>query len=254
MSHTWPRLYVDTPLQEGSDVILTAEQSHYLLQVMRRQQDDPVRLFNGLDGEWLARIGEIPRSKKKGITLKITKNYRIQAPEPALTLFAAPIKRAHFEFLVQKATELGVKAIQPILTTHTQIKDINPTRLSMIAIEAAEQSERLSIPVIRDTLPLKKVISDWNPTIRPLLCAEFGQASPIGDALIKLSHQESVPTGIFTGPEGGFTQEEMELFQTLPDIMPLRLGPRILRADTAAIAAVTCWQALCGDWRKNELS
>lgn len=216
---------------------------------MRRQIDAPIRLFNGLDGEYLATINEIPKSKKHGISLRITEKYRPQTSGHDICLYAAPIKRAHFDYLIQKATELGAHTIQPILTARCHVKEIKLERLHAIAIEAAEQSERLTIPTIHSPLHLNKVIEDWDNDRLPIICAEFGQAQPASTALNTPLAQKSIKTGIFTGPEGGFTAEEIELFNNLDDILPIRLGPRILRADTAAIAALACWQALCGDWK-----
>src|SRR5262249_2643831 len=152
-------------------------------------------------------------------------------------------------YMVEKATELGVTVLHPTLTTRTQIRDVNAERLRAIAIESAEQSERLSIPEIRKPLDLKKLAQEWPQDRTPIICAEWGDAAPIENALAKLDMKMRMKAAIFTGPEGGFAADELEALRALPGAVFVRLGPRILRADTAAIAALSCWQAICGDWK-----
>lgn len=246
--HTWPRLFVADALQDGAALTLGEEQSHYLAQVMRARQGDPVRLFNGRDGEWRATLARLPNGRKNGALLQLEEQRRPQAPEPGLWLCAAPIKRQHFDFSIQKATELGVAVIQPILTARTQVRDVNVERCRAIAIEAAEQSERLSIPEIREARPLGDLLASWPATRLAVLCAEAGEAHPIGKAFatpLALRHDAAA---FFVGPEGGFEGEEMARIRALPASLSVRLGPRILRADTAALAALACWQAARGDW------
>ncbi|MGE4351357.1 MAG: 16S rRNA (uracil(1498)-N(3))-methyltransferase [Bdellovibrionales bacterium] len=248
----WPRLFTSEALTKGLLHPLDPQQSHYLLNVLRLTQGDSVRLFNGRDGEWQAMIHDIPKSRKKGITLTLIEQRREQTTEPDLCLCCAPIKRAHFDFMIMKATELGARTIQPILTSRTQIRESNLERLTSIAIEAAEQSERLSIPEVKQAIPLPTIIEEWPKHRLAVLCAEFGQAQPVAAAFSGALAHARPSIGIFTGPEGGFTSEEMSIIKSLPEILPIRLGPRILRADTAAIAAMSCWQALCGDWQNRD--
>lgn len=248
--HTWPRLYIAQDLSASAVIELPAESAHYLVHVLRAQAGDPVRLFNGRDGEWLARLESLPKGKKGNCLLHIETKRIAQSPCPDLWLCAAPIKKAHFDFLIQKATELGVSVIQPVLTARTQIREVNLERLRLIAIEAAEQSERLDVPEIKPAVTLTRLVESWPAGRRPIVCAEFGQAQTVRQALAA-----PIPSAaLWTGPEGGYTQDEMNTLHTLPDLCALRLGPRILRADTAACAALACWQALCGDWSETALS
>lgn len=242
--HTWPRLYLDRSLSAGIETEISAESTHYLINVLRLETGSPIRLFNGKDGEWLARLTALPKNKKSGALLKIETLRHAQRPCPDLWLCAAPIKKNHFDFMIQKATELGVSVIQPVLTARTQIREVNISRLREIAIEAAEQSERLDIPVIKEPVPLPKLVESWAMDRTPVVCAEFGQAHPPVQALA----HKATSAGLWIGPEGGYTQDEINALLAMKNVCALRLGPRILRADTAAIAALACWQALCGDW------
>lgn len=250
--HTWPRLFVQEKLTTESQFSLPPEQSHYLSNVLRAGEGDSVRVFNGIDGEWRAMIAQAPQGKKKGIILKLIEQRREQDAAPDLWLCCAPIKRAHFDFMIMKATELGVRVIQPVLTSRTQIRESNIERLRTIAIEAAEQSERLTIPEIKQALPLSDLVEQWQPHRLAILCAEFGEAQPVVQALSGALARARPSAAIFTGPEGGFTSEELAQVKALPEVLPIRLGPRILRADTAAIAAMSCWQAMCGDWQNRD--
>lgn len=250
--HTWPRLFVVNRLKDNDFIELGLEQSRYLTQVMRLKEGEFIRLFNGLDGEWKADLAELPKGKKNGVVLRLSSPLRPQAPEPDLWLCAAPIKRNHFDFMIMKATELGVSVLQPVITARTQIRDLNIDRCRAIAIEAAEQSERLTIPEIRKLLSLDELAQTWTNSRLAVLCAEYGDAHPIEEALSSALARKRESAAIFTGPEGGYTREEMEKLRRLPEVLPIRLGPRILRADTAALAALSCWQALCGDWKKKK--
>jgi len=242
--HTWPRLFLAEILDGRAEITLGPEPSHYLTHVLRAAAGDPVRLFDGQNGEWRGVITALSQNKKSGVTLSLEEKLREQNSEPDLWLCCAPIKRAHFDFMIQKATELGVSVIQPVLTARAQIRETNTARLRAIAIEAAEQSERLTIPDVREVLTLNQLIKTWPAPRLPILCAEFGDAQSIGKALRKTDQ-----AAVITGPEGGFAPDEMAALRTLPNVLPVRLGPRILRADTAALAALSCWQALCGDWQ-----
>ncbi len=250
--HTWQRLYVQDSLGPGQKIELGPEQSHYLAQVLRLREGEPIRLFNGSDGEWYATLAHLPKGKKSGAILHLEKQLREQAQEPDLWLCAAPIKKNAFDFVMMKATELGVSVIQPVLTSRAQVRDVNLERCRAVAIEAAEQSERLSIPEIRKPLSLCDLVKSLPPGRFVLLCAEHGEAQPIAQALSGGLARARKAAAIFTGPEGGYTTEELEKIKTLPEVLATRLGPRILKADTAAIAALSCWQALCGDWQSRD--
>jgi len=242
LRHT-PRLFIDADLGHGLSVEPSTEQSHYLQHVLRMKVGDIIRLFNGRDGEWKAGLAQL---SKKSVLLTAQEQTRTQQHEPDLWLCAAPIKKAHFDYMIEKATELGVAVIQPILTNRTQIREVNVERCRAIAIEAAEQSDRLTIPAIRKPQTLQEMIGTWTADRCLIVCAEWGNAAPIGQTL---PNAKSAQAAILTGPEGGLAAEELDHLRTLGSAVFVRLGPRILRADTAAIAALTCWQSLCGDWQ-----
>jgi 16S rRNA (uracil1498-N3)-methyltransferase len=170
---------------------------------------------------------------------------------PDLWLVAAPIKRSASDRLAEKATELGVAVLQPVTTQHTAVDRVNAERLRAIAIEAAEQCERLTVPEIRPTVSLKKLLEAWPPQRRLLLCAEAGDARPIAEVLLDRAMAAAAPWAVMIGPEGGFARSELDALTKLPFVMPVGLGPRILRADTAALAALACWQAILGDGRQR---
>ena len=237
------RLFANAPLSEGGVFEPAFEQAHYLQHVLRLKSGDVVRLFNGDDGEWKASVSTLT---KRTLIMNVHEQIRAAVAEPDLWLCAAPIKKAHFEYMIEKATELGVAVIQPILTARTQIREVNPDRARAIAIEAAEQSDRLSIPEIRKPLTLDKLIAEWPASRNLIVCAEWGDATPIHASLSKTTTPQAA---ILTGPEGGLAADELEKLRNVPQAVFTRLGPRILRADTAAIAALANWQAQCGDWK-----
>jgi 16S rRNA (uracil1498-N3)-methyltransferase len=242
--HT-PRLYMESPLAAGHAAEVSAEQAHYLLHVLRVKAGEVLRLFNARDGEWLA---EVKAVAKRDIEIVPQERLRELKPGGDLLLCAAPIKKAHFEYMIEKATELGVSAIQPMLTERTQIREVNIERTRAIAIEAAEQSDRLDIPDICKPVTLGDLIAQWPKDRLPIVCAEWGEAQPAAEALTGFAGK-AAKVAIITGPEGGFAAAELEALRKLPNAVFIRLGPRILRADTAAIAALTLWQASVGDWR-----
>ncbi len=243
--HQTPRLYMDTGLSTGQMVNPCAEHAHYLKNVMRLKSGDDLRVFNGRDGEWHAKItGE----QKRSIDIKIHEQLKPQKTEPDLWLCCAPIKKAHFEYMIEKATELGASVIQPVLTARTQIRETNAERLRLIAVESAEQSERLSIPEIRAAVTLKELAAKWPKERLPIVCAEWGEAIPAHKALTQPQIKAAKKVAVIIGPEGGFAEDELALLRKLENAAFVRLGPRILRADTAAIAALSLWQAACGDW------
>lgn len=244
-----PRLFVAEDLGAGRDVALTKGQAHYLKNVMRLSPGDPVVLFNGRDGEWAGRIGEIGRHAG---SVSAESLLRPQAAEPDIWLLFAPIKRAPTDFLLQKAVELGVSVLWPVLTRHTDVGRFNVDRARSTVIEAAEQCERLTLPEIRTPVRLADALSGW-PAARPLLvCAESGQVRPIAGVLDDLKRSETDRNGgmaLLIGPEGGFATSELDAFGNLPFVKAVGLGPRVLRAETAALAALACWQSVLGDWQ-----
>jgi 16S rRNA (uracil1498-N3)-methyltransferase len=237
------RLYVESALGEGVRVTLSDGQAHYLLHVMRAKVGDRVSLFNGRDGEWLARIAE---AAKRGCTLECQRLIAKQAGVPDLWLVFAPIKKTPADYLTQKATELGVRALQPVITRRTIVTRVNVERMRANAMEAAEQSGRLDVPEIREPLGFEKLLAAWPRERRILFCDEAGEAPPIAEVL-RVAPEG--PWAVFTGPEGGFDPAERAALRALPFVTPVSLGRRILRADTAALSALSVWQAVKGDWR-----
>jgi 16S rRNA (uracil1498-N3)-methyltransferase len=242
------RLFVEAALAGGLEVPLTEGQAHHLRHVMRRPDGAPLLLFNGRDGEWRATLA---LHGKRAAAALVGERTREQTAEPDLWLCFAPIKRARIDFIAEKATELGVAALQPVLTEHTAVERVNVGRLQANAIEAAEQTERLTVPDVRQPVALPKLLGDWPAERRLLICDETGGGPPIADALGKLDDAaRAAPWAILLGPEGGFAATELAALRRMKDVMAVGLGPRILRADTAALAALACWQALVGDWQK----
>ena len=241
------RLYVDQALDAGRSVDLSANQSHYLNHVLRLGPGAEVALFNGKDGEWRARIETIRRNAG---SLGVETQTRPQVTEPDLWLLFAPIKRARLDMLVQKAVELGVSRLVPVLTERTEVKRLNADRHRSNLIEAAEQCERMTLPEIVEPRVISEVLSDFPTDRRLLVCAERGHAEPINE-MLEDDTGEADRCAILCGPEGGFAETELDALQKLSFIRFVSLGPRILRAETAAISAVTCWQAALGDWRRR---
>jgi 16S rRNA (uracil1498-N3)-methyltransferase len=241
-----PRLYVEAALSAGGIVDLDAARSHYLRDVLRRETGAELLLFNGRDGEWKARI---ERLAKSGARLALTGQTRPQKSSPNLWLVFAPIKRDRIDNLAEKATELGCSCLLPMFTQHTAMSRVNIDRLRANAIEAAEQTERLDIPEIRTPGKLGEVLGNWSPARRLIVCAEFGAAQPIAEALKAMPRDAAC--AVMTGPEGGFARSELDALAKLPFVTAVGLGPRVLRADTAALAALACWQAILGDGRER---
>lgn len=238
------RLYVEQDLQADRPVALTGAQAHYLRNVMRAGPGDNVQLFNGRDGEWSAAIDTL---RKGAGTLLPQTQRRPQAVEAGPWLAFAPLKRTPLDFLVQKAVELGASVLQPVQTANTNTGRINHDRMVAHAVEAAEQCERLTVPEVRRLAKHTFLLENWPEDRYLLVCAERGAAQPIDDALRSAPNDSA--WGILTGPEGGFASSELERLGKRPFVRMVSLGPRILRAETAAIAALTCWQSVLGDWR-----
>lgn len=227
---------------------LAEGQAHYLRHVLRREDGAPLLLFNGRDGEWQARL---ILQGKKGAIAAVEACTRPQTVEPDVWLCFAPIKRARIDYIAEKATELGVAVLQPVITRHTAVERVNVERLRANAIEAAEQTERLSVPEVRPPVDLMRLLAEWPAERRLLMCDETGGGPPIADALCGLDDAaRAAPWGIVIGPEGGFAGTELTALRRVSNVTAVGLGPRILRADTAALAALACWQALVGDWRQ----
>jgi 16S rRNA (uracil1498-N3)-methyltransferase len=242
-----PRLFVDGALAAGVEVSLSDAQSHHLRHVLRRVDGAALRLFNGRDGEW---AGTFHGRGKKGGAALIGDRLREQDREPDLWLCFAPVKKARIDYVAEKATELGVALLQPVVTQHTVVDRVNVERLRANAVEAAEQSERLTVPEVRAPVPFNRLLGEWPSPRRLLVCDESGAGPPIAQVLSALDERtRSAPWAILVGPEGGFDRAELEALHRMKDVTAVGLGPRILRADTAALAALACWQGLVGDWR-----
>ncbi|MDG1935849.1 MAG: 16S rRNA (uracil(1498)-N(3))-methyltransferase [Paracoccaceae bacterium] len=234
------RLFVDHPLAEAQSVPLGWDQAHYLFSVMRKSEGDYVALFNGKNGEWIAKIDVA--EKKQGVVrcLEMTKP---QQYPPDIWLMFAPIKKARTDFIVEKATELGAARIMPLQTDFTNSERIKRDRLQNHAIEAAEQCGGTFVPEVTDMNQLEKLLSDWPEGRFLLFCDESKVGERVGI--------QDLPTGkwaILLGPEGGFSEKERKYMQAMQNSFSISLGPRILRTDTAAVAALTLWQNALGDW------
>jgi 16S rRNA (uracil1498-N3)-methyltransferase len=237
------RLYVTFDLAAGAPVALDGDQSRYLVAVMRREVGDEVALFNGRDGEWRARISAVA---KRATQLVVEERLRPQDAGPDLDLVVALVKRTRLETIVEKAAELGARRVRPVVTARTNAETARVARLQAIAMEAAEQTGRLDVPEIAEPVKLEALLKGWEAGRRLLFCDEGGDAAPV---LKALAEAQAGPWAILIGPEGGFSPEERARLRALDFAVPASLGPRILRADTAAISAMALWQAALGDSR-----
>jgi 16S rRNA (uracil1498-N3)-methyltransferase len=237
------RLYVTADLGNGVAVALDEGQAHYLLHVLRAQAGNRVLLFNGRHGEWQA---EITQAGKRGVTVGCLKQTQPQAEAPDIWLAFAPVKKTPSDYLVQKATELGASVLQPVFTRRTIVSRINQERMTANAVEAAEQSGRLSVPDVREATSLDKLLASWPQKRWLFFCDEGGDAKPLAEAARWIGG----PVAILTGPEGGFDPAERGMLRAQPFVTPVTLGPRILRADTAALAALAIWQSVAGDFKE----
>lgn len=240
MSDAKIRLYVDAPLANGQAVGLNEGQANYLFAVMRLGRGDAVLVFNGRDGEWRATVAE--GNKRSGV-LVCDRQTKPLLPPPDLWLLFAPIKKARTDFIVEKAAELGAARIIPVQTRHTNSERIRQDRLQAHAIEAAEQCGATYVPAVADLQQLDRLLAKW-PSDRRILWAD----ETLTSARAVLDGQERGPWAILIGPEGGFSDAERAKLRGMEQVVPISLGPRILRADTAAVAAITLWQSVLGDW------
>jgi 16S rRNA (uracil1498-N3)-methyltransferase len=236
-----PRLFVDAPLHEGQSVELERDQSNYLGNVLRLGAGDIVLVFNGRDGEWRAQIA----GRKRPDSLTVESRTRPQDRLPDLAYVFAPLKHARLDYMVQKAVEMGASSLQPVLTRFTQVSRVNGERMRANVIEAAEQCGILSLAEVADPTPLDRFLAARNPERLLVFCDE---ATDVADPLQALRARPVAGVDVLVGPEGGFSEEERTLLLRQPQVLRLSLGPRILRADTAAVAALTLVQAALGDW------
>ena len=236
------RLYVPHDLRQELEIEADPQQAHYLVNVLRLAEGAQLLLFNGRDGEWLARIAAIA---KKRVSLTPVMQTRMQPAHPDLVYCFAPLKQGRLDYLVQKAVEMGAGVLQPVITQHTQISTVGIDRLKANVIEAAEQCGNLAIPRVLETVKLDRVLWEWEPGLQLIFCDESADSN---NPLPILNAIASRKLGLIIGPEGGFSEDERRQLRALPFVTPIPLGPRILRADTAAVAALAVIQATIGDW------
>ncbi len=235
-----PRLFVEVPIETGAAIPIEGAQAHYLLSVMRLKAGDPVKLFDGESGEWLGIARDV---RKRDLALDVTEKLREREAVPDLWLCAAPIKKGRIDWVAEKACELGVARLVPVLTRRTVVDRVKDERLRAHMIEAAEQCGRTAVPDLGDTTTLDALLADW-PEERALFFADETGGTPALEAM----RAHDGPAAILIGPEGGFDPAERDAIRALPQAVGIGLGPRILRADTAAAAAVALWMAAVGDW------
>lgn len=240
---TSQRLFVEMELAAGAGVPCDPQQSNYLINVLRLQAGDMLLVFNGRDGEWLARIGD---AGKRSCTLLVEKQVREQHGGPDITFLFALLKRTKIETVVEKATELGVARMQPLTTDHTQVGRINEKRLRSSTIEAAEQCGILRLPELLALQRLDDAL-DAFAADRPLVFCD--ESAEVANPVRTLQSLEAGPVGVLVGPEGGFSERERQLIAGLANAVPISLGPRVMRADTAAVAALALVNATLGDWQ-----
>lgn len=237
------RLFVKSPLRAGAEIALTTAQAHYLANVLRLKLGDQVLVFNGVEGEWCGRLTNLT---KKTVALTAEHQTRPQEDGPDLHYLFAPIKRARVDYMAQKATEMGASLIQPVLTRRTIAERIKTERLQANAIEAAEQCGILRVPEVAASEKLAALLEEWDAN-RLLIFAD--EAAATSSPLEVLAAHDPVPLAVLIGPEGGFEPEERAMLLHRPFVIPVSLGPRIMRADTAAVACLALVNAILGDWR-----
>lgn len=237
------RLFVDADLAPGARIVPRSDQGHYLVRVMRLALGESLLVFNGRDGEWRATLSEIA---KRGCVLALDEQVRPQQAAPDLDLIIALVKRTRLDTIVEKAVELGARRVRLAITEHTNAGHSNVARLEAIAVEAAEQTGRLDAPRVLLPMPLASILAGWEADRRLMFCDEAGDAPP---AIAALGEAAGGAWAVLVGPEGGFSPRERAMIRAMPQATPVTLGPRVLRADTAAIAALALWQSTLGDWR-----
>ena len=253
-----PRLYVDQKLATGTEIPLERDQTNYLGNVLRLAQGDAVLLFNGRDGEWQAAL----TGGKRITAARVGERLREQPPDSDLHFLFAPLKHARLDYMVQKAVEMGVSRLQPVITRHTQVARINLDRMRSNAVEAAQQCGVLSLPEVAEPISFKTLLGRSDPDRLLVFCDEDAEvqdpvaalsaARPAPTALLPAgAAREAMPLALFIGPEGGFSEEERDALLQRPNMVRISLGPRILRADTAAVAALALVQAVIGDWKPS---
>jgi 16S rRNA (uracil1498-N3)-methyltransferase len=244
-----PRLYIDAPLGSGARLALDSGQSNYLKNVLRLKAGDGVLVFNGRDGEWRASLAD---SGKRSAALTVDERTRSQTTPLDLHYLFAPLKHARLDYMVQKAVEMGASRLQPITMQHSQVSRINLERMRANAIEAAEQCGILSIPEVVEPLPFERMIATRESERVLVFCDETSDVrDPIAALEVVRQGATSPPLAVLIGPEGGFAEHERAALGGLPNVVRLALGPRILRADTAAVAALALVGSVLGDWREG---
>lgn len=238
---TTPRIHLDAPLGAGLEIELPREQAHYLTVVLRLASGDPVSVFNTRDGEFLAYLATV---SKKHVSLRCERLAADVSPPPDIDYIFAPLKHARLDYVVQKATELGARRLRPVITQRTIAERVNLERMTANVIEAAEQCNLVFVPEVHEPVKLPKLLQEWEEGRALIYCDE---TALIGNPLEALKTLKA-PAAVLIGPEGGFTVEEKALLKSLPFVTAISLGPRIMRADTAAVAALTLVQAALGDW------
>lgn len=236
------RLYIDASLNADCVVSLSKEHAHYLTHVLRMKEGGELLLFNGRDGEWLA---EIIETAKKSASVLLKKQERPQSPAPDIIYCFAPLKHARLDYMVQKAVEMGAGSLQPVITQYTQASRVNLERMTANTIEAAEQCGILAVPACHNPLSFEKFLESWDQARQLIFCDEAAEGD---NPLEILAGLKKGPLGVIIGPEGGFSDKERARLHSLPFVTAIPLGPRILRADTAAIAALAVVGATLGDW------
>ncbi|MCO5733158.1 16S rRNA (uracil(1498)-N(3))-methyltransferase [Rhizobium sp. SSA_523] len=237
------RLFIDAPLGRGASLEASSEHFNYLINVLRMQEGQTVLVFNGRDGEWRARL-RLPSRKR--LMLEMEEQTRAQTPNPDLHYLFAPLKVGRLDYMVQKAVEMGAGLLQPVMTQHVQGKITSLERLQANVIEAAEQCGVLAVPQVKAPVKLRDLLDAWPPGRRIIFCDEGAESQNPLPILQAITERE---LALLVGPEGGFSEEERQLLHSLDHVSAIPLGPRILRADTAAVAALAVVQASLGDWR-----
>ena len=244
---TTPRLHLEETLSAGGEIILSREQGHYLTGVLRLSSGDAVRAFNGRDGEWLAYLATV---SKKSLSLRCERLVAEAKLPPDIDYIFAPLKHARLDYVVQKATELGARRLRPVMTSRTVAERVNLDRMHANVIEAAEQCNLVHVPEVLEPEKLEKILATWEKGRSLVYCDE----TMVGHNPLESLKALRTPTAVLVGPEGGFTDEEKALLKSNAFVIPISLGPRIMRADTAAIAVLTLVQALAGDWGTHDNS